>query len=349
MADQDKNSIRLAHLTDIHVAASLHAIFDALQFLALTIPMLSAFIYGIEKIIEKLPPGARVPARVITAFTGILSGGVAIAVSQHARAGLQFILALIFNYNRSISGDRRALLDSLYDNKVDHVVITGDLTNTARAEEFDLIRTELQQSGWWDERLTVLPGNHDKIGFPRSAPFERYFSSYLPVPGSSTGYPLVRELIPGVFLIGLDSCLPQQHEDVWDRIFTNIRGYLGADQIARLRDIARDVSPGLLVVGMHHPPVSRWARRWTDHVQRNFISEPENAKFLRAVFRDKPHLVLCGHDHPEEHIFDTVEQANLAVGTATGLRSLGSISYRIFTLKPDSVPGVETVELPVCS
>jgi 3',5'-cyclic-AMP phosphodiesterase len=66
---------------------------------------------------------------------------------------------------RSLSIDEAAerLRDTLADGEIDHVVITGDVTHRGRREElarFHQLFGALQQQ----ERVTVVPGNHDRLG-----------------------------------------------------------------------------------------------------------------------------------------------------------------------------------------
>ena len=55
----------------------------------------------------------------------------------------------------------RALVEAVQEAHVDHVVVTGDLTQRGRDEEMSLfldIFAPLQRA----HRLTVVPGNHDR-------------------------------------------------------------------------------------------------------------------------------------------------------------------------------------------
>src|SRR5690606_13605234 len=43
----------------------------------------------------------------------------------------------------------------------DHIVITGDLTETGTAAEFEVVAEILHDSGIDPTRVTLVPGNHD--------------------------------------------------------------------------------------------------------------------------------------------------------------------------------------------
>jgi len=52
------------------------------------------------------------------------------------------------------------LLQSLNDTGVDHIIITGDITNFSKPEEYDIFRSNFTH---WIEnnQISVVPGNHD--------------------------------------------------------------------------------------------------------------------------------------------------------------------------------------------
>src|SRR4051812_15584053 len=56
----------------------------------------------------------------------------------------------------------RAIAKEITRAKVDHVVITGDLTNLALEQEFEAVKQLLEDDLHLDaEHVTVVPGNHD--------------------------------------------------------------------------------------------------------------------------------------------------------------------------------------------
>ncbi len=65
---------------------------------------------------------------------------------------------------------------------VDQVVITGDVSNLALENEFELVRTFLAEDlGLPADRVSLVPGNHDAYtgGAHRSRRFARAFAAYL--------------------------------------------------------------------------------------------------------------------------------------------------------------------------
>src|SRR5262249_36272400 len=98
---------------------------------------------------------------------------------------------------------------------VDHVAITGDVSNLALEGEFDLVRdlieNDLQLS---PDRVSLVPGNHDTYtrGAHRSKRFQKVFAAYLrtdlPEFETESGFPYVHLRGPAA-IIGLSTALPR--------------------------------------------------------------------------------------------------------------------------------------------
>ena len=57
------------------------------------------------------------------------------------------------------------LLRKLKDDKVEHLIITGDLTENASEQDFIFLRKLLNKYDFWEgEKLTIIAGNHDIFG-----------------------------------------------------------------------------------------------------------------------------------------------------------------------------------------
>jgi 3',5'-cyclic AMP phosphodiesterase CpdA len=81
---------------------------------------------------------------------------------------------------------------------VDHVVITGDLSNLALEREFDRVRELVDELGLDPAHVSIVPGNHDAYtrGAVRSGRFFSWFSAFvqsdLPDLAGPEGFPFVR-------------------------------------------------------------------------------------------------------------------------------------------------------------
>lgn len=138
---------------------------------------------------------------------------------------------------------------------VDHVAITGDLTNLALEGEFALAHEILEhEMGLGSDEISIVPGNHDVYtqGALRSKRFTSFFSKYTRCDlGIATDigagrFPFVKLRGP-VAIIGLSSAVP--------RLPLMAAGQLGRAQLHAL-DLALahpEVKRRTAVFMLHHP------------------------------------------------------------------------------------------------
>jgi 3',5'-cyclic AMP phosphodiesterase CpdA len=186
-----------------------------------------------------------------------------------------------------------ALLGDLRAQAVDHLALTGDLSNIAIEAEFREALRWIAATGAPPDAITVIPGNHDAYvpEVMESRIFERLFAPYqtadvaLNGAGQGETYPFVR-LRGDVALVGVTSCVPTGDLGAW--------GELGAAQLERL-EVAL-AAPALAgktrVVLIHHPPVMI-----KEGEHRNL---KDRAAFVAVLARAGAELVLHGHDHADE-------------------------------------------------
>jgi 3',5'-cyclic AMP phosphodiesterase CpdA len=153
-------------------------------------------------------------------------------------------------------GHLRAVAREVARAKVDHVVITGDLTNLALEQEFEAVRALIEDDlGLGAEHVTIVPGNHDLYtrGAMRSRRFSRFFAPYLesdlPELGADIAlgrFPVVKLRGP-LALIGMTSAVPRPP--------LVASGELGRAQLDALsRILAHDeVKRRTAVLALHHP------------------------------------------------------------------------------------------------
>jgi len=177
-----------------------------------------------------------------------------------------------------------ALLTDMRLQRIDHTVITGDLTHLGLPFEYREALEWLEQLGDAGQ-VTVIPGNHDAY-WPTSwdntlALWEPFMASDSPF-DSKDLFPSLR-IRGGLALIGLSTARPSGP-------FLAV-GSLGRKQQERLEEIlARTGQKGLLrIILLHHPPVREsinWRKRLTDQ-----------GPFARVLARQGAELVLHGHAH----------------------------------------------------
>jgi 3',5'-cyclic AMP phosphodiesterase CpdA len=203
------------------------------------------------------------------------------------------------------------LRDDLRAREVDHLALTGDLGNVGLESEWQEARAWLSTLGAADDRVTVIPGNHDAYvnDVVEAGTFERLFAAYQTAelrPGPER-YPFAR-LRGGVALVAVNSCVPTGDFGAW--------GEIGAAQLGRLESLlqAPEVRERIRVVLLHHPPVLHRPPE-----TRNLRDRGALAQVLARAGAD---LVIHGHDHRDE-------RAALAGpgGRAIPVVGAGSASY----------------------
>ncbi len=174
----------------------------------------------------------------------------------------------------------RQLLFTRTLQSADLVLVTGDVSDRGKPEEWRVFRSAIHRAGLKD-RCLVVPGNHDvcHLGWPRIADRgDRHGEDYakmkrgLHIAQQRWTFPWVVQVDPRVAIIGLESSNPGNLSAV-----NNAVGELGFRQLealARLLKKHRDVP--VKIVAMHHSPniptaetrrrrelpESKWVDRW---------------------------------------------------------------------------------------
>lgn len=167
--------------------------------------------------------------------------------------------------------------------QADHVLITGDLTTTALVDEFQAARAALAGLLADSDRVTVVPGNHDRYttGSVRYRQFEEWFGAFAP-PGP---YPWLRFLDQDTAILGLDAT----------RSHISATGRLPAHQLEAAKQLVTDPSrrPRRLIVACHYPVAAPPAYAHELYAKR-MKNEAEVRDWLAGI---GPHLYCCGHVH----------------------------------------------------
>ncbi|MGM0577593.1 MAG: metallophosphoesterase family protein [Myxococcota bacterium] len=193
---------------------------------------------------------------------------------------------------RRHGGHPRPILEAavrdLLERPVDHVLLTGDLTNLALEAEFEQARAALEPLARY-EYLSVVPGNHDIYtrGAARASRFEAYFGDLMwrdGVPRPEERYPWYKRA-GDIHLVGLNSAVP--------RLPLIASGRVADDQLGRLAWLSRDngFHDGFTVGLVHHNLHPRGRRKDWMHGLRNRDS------VLEACHGAGLDLLLHGHTH----------------------------------------------------
>src|SRR5262245_21372401 len=250
------------------------------------------------------------------AVTAPRTGGIA---GETLRRPLPRELALAhisdLHVGKSARTDRsvRALAKSLVEQRVDHVVLTGDVTHGGRRREYDAF-CRMFRSLSFGGRITLVPGNHDRLRQDVAARM---------TPGSRV-WTVVRE---GLFLVCLDSTAPH------NRSWIAGHGHTGEDDIARVAGAFARTPPGSLAcLLLHHHlmplPGDDLIERFVDWMGRPWVSElAAGAEMLRRI-RGRCDLVLHGHRHVPSERVTAAGGRPLRIYNAGASPSLGR--FRVF-------------------
>jgi 3',5'-cyclic AMP phosphodiesterase CpdA len=198
----------------------------------------------------------------------------------------------------------------------DHLLITGDLTTTALADEFRDARQALAGLLLDSGRVTVIPGNHDRYtnSSVRLRHFEEWFGVFAP-PGP---YPWLRPVGPETAILGLDATRPH----------LTATGRLPPEQLARARALIAEPSsrPSRLIVACHYP-LSAPPAYAHELAPKRLKNADAVAAWLSGI---GPHLYCCGHVHAAWAFTPTAVPGQLCLNAGapllrdpTGLRPPG--------------------------
>jgi len=223
-----------------------------------------------------------------------------------------------------------ALLADLAAQPVDHVAVTGDLTNVGLADEIDAAVPWLERLGG-PRRVSIVPGNHDAYAAAvtpaRFAAWHPYFCAddRADETDGPLRFPHVRRAGPVAF-VGCSSAVPTA-----PGLAT---GALGAAQLERIDATLAELGRAgtCRVVLVHHPPVPAGQSR------RRRLSD---AAALREVLaRRGAELVLHGHTHRAS--FERVAGPDGAIpvvgvpsSSARGARPGRRAAYHLYRVERD--------------
>jgi 3',5'-cyclic AMP phosphodiesterase CpdA len=257
------------------------------------------------------------------------------------------------------------ILTKVQQIKPHHILVTGDLTNFAKPEQFERVRalflttepairhggprTNLDPEFW-----TILPGNHDvsdtgACGGEVRTNLGLFFSNFGDTYGQrqtkyDDTFPLVKRLKlsdgkSGVRIIGLDSTVEWP---VWV-VGYNARGRIDADQMTRLSKLLSNPTKNeLTIVAIHHHPivVPEMVSDFEDH----FLSLEEAAgrKLVSLCSTTGVAAILHGHFHRFSlwHGMAVGGSHKLTiVGAPSGTMDIPGTSEKFMELREAALPG----------
>jgi 3',5'-cyclic-AMP phosphodiesterase len=185
---------------------------------------------------------------------------------------------------RSLLDEQRAanLVQRLVSTGVDQVVVTGDLTNKGRKQELERFREiflPLERAG----RLTLVPGNHDRLGHDVSSEIQ-------------AGPRVQTRTVDGLHLIRFDSSGP--HNRAW----LSGHGMMTTKDVKDITAAVMEAPDNHLVVLMlhHHPlplPEDTRAELLSSWLGWKYTAELELGWTMLRSIAGRCDLVLHGHRH----------------------------------------------------
>ncbi len=227
-------------------------------------------------------------------------------------------------YNDSIFKRANFLLKQISQRKVDHLIITGDITDNASEKDLEIFRRMLSKYGFiGGEKLSIIPGNHDIFGgvqkaedifsFPERCNSINYnkslstFLSYFPEAFDNCEYlspdsffPFIKK-INTTIIIGLNSVAP--YSKLANPFGSN--GEIDISQFSELFDnlkvAEKDFKHKIVLIHHHFNKLKNDAKSTFGSIWSNIEKQTMKLKGKRRLFNlfreFKVDIVLHGHVH----------------------------------------------------
>ena len=176
--------------------------------------------------------------------------------------------------------------------KPDAVVVTGDIIDTAREEDYKLARDILDRL---DAPYFLLSGNHDDTQALKRVFADKEFAAG--GPPRRLYYAVDFETVR---MIVLDTSVPGASH-----------GSISDDQLEFLRHELDRETERPIIVALHHPPIPT-GNRWMDTI--GLFEPAELAKIISA--HDNVSLIMCGHCH--RTVFGNFAGSPVIIAPSTG-------------------------------
>lgn len=177
-----------------------------------------------------------------------------------------------------------ALIRDVNELGVDHILVTGDVTNLALDAEFRFARSLFETLNLGPDQVTVIPGNHDAYVQAGATHFEKHFLDYYKsdAPGDEH-WPCIRRRGP-VTIFALSTSL----QTPWFTAY----GVVGDEQLERLRTALLDeaYAKSMRLVAIHHSPAEPRASSRVRGLR-------DRSGLYKVLEETGAELILHGHEH----------------------------------------------------
>lgn len=202
------------------------------------------------------------------------------------------------------------LFPVFHENKVDAVLITGDLTSTSHEEEFILAQQFIESLEFEKFKVFALPGNHDqytKKAYKTQLFYQFFKSTYSPTTDPLTSLCLREDKISaayfghGWWLLALDTAIATS--------LVSSNGYFSPDLEQKLEKALQEIPPDHHVILINHFPV------FSNESSRKSLIRREALKKLIERF---PKIKLFLHGHTHRHCIADLRSSHLPIFLDSG-------------------------------
>lgn len=276
-------------------------------------------------------------------------------------------------YNDSLFKRVQFLLKYIDEKCIDHLIITGDITDNASEKDLEIFRKMLKRYGFLDgERLSMVIGNHDIFGGIQKAEdiltFHekcnsvdykervRNFVSYFAEAFDNCYYLSTNDFFPfakrinNTLLVGLNSIA--QYSKLSNPFGSN--GEINASQSGELYELLKtadeDVKYKLILVHHHFNKIKSEAKSTFVSIWNNIEKQTmklKNKRRLFTLFREfNIDLVLNGHLHESKEYFR--KGVRFLNAGATIKNSKETVKINFLNLAKGNIEiEIDSVDLPV--
>ena len=226
-----------------------------------------------------------------------------------------------------------SLMEELDRKEVDHILVTGDISNLSLESEFARAREILGPLATFD-RMSIVPGNHDVYtrGAHRAHRFESYFGDLMwtgPPPPPAFRYPWYKR-VDGVHVVGMSSAVPT--------LPLMATGRVGDEQLGRMEALSaeHDFHSGFTIGMVHHNLHDRSLRKNLMHGMQ------DRHDVVQRCAAAGVNLLLHGHTHVA-HRFQHQQMRIVGCGSSTwtGPHPDRLARYNIYHVEDDALSRVE--------
>lgn len=258
----------------------------------------------------------------------------------------------------------KKLIKYISAKSVDHLIISGDLTDNADESDLILLKKHLTKAGFDDaSKLTVVPGNHDIFGGPQKATdifsfpercknvdYQNKLNSFneifkesfegIAVANNANKFPFIKNL-GEVLLIGINSVA--EYSRIKNPFASN--GEVKLKDFNTLNELLNDYSDSdifKIVIIHHHFNKIKNTKRSIAGIWQNIEKQTmklKKKKRLLSLFRKhKIDIVLHGHIHYNEY-YERKGISFLNAGASTSGYSGKSIRVNMISISNGIIEG----------